>query len=93
MRFRLPRPVAEARLGSVARLSMVKPTGDHGDVVLEIEDQRTGDIIGAPVCFTHDAAHALLGTHFHATADYLERVLSDEYAQQYYDALRGDDAA
>jgi hypothetical protein len=64
----LSRPVAEARLASIARRSTVKPTGDHGDVALESEAHATGTLIGAPVHFTHDDACALLATHFHASA-------------------------
>ena len=91
MRTPMSRPVAEVRLASVARLSTVKPTGDHGDVALEIEEHATGTVIGAAVHFTHDDACALLGTHFHATAAYLGRVLSDAYAQQRYAALTSED--
>src|ERR687893_1867238 len=87
LRIPMSRPVAEARLGSFALLGTVKSTGDHGDVALEIQDHFTGEVIGAPVHFTHDDACALLGLHFHATAGYLERVLSDDYAQQCYAAL------
>ena len=87
LRTSMPRPMAEARLGSLALLSTVKPLGDHGDVALEIEDQFTGDVISAPVHVTHADAYALLALHFHASAAYLDRVLSDAYAQQRYAAL------
>src|SRR5918997_3879555 len=87
LRTPMSRLVAEARLGSFALLSTVKPTGDHGDVALEIQDHFTGEVIGAPVHFTHADAGALLAMHFHTRAAQLDHVLSDEYAQQRYDAL------